>query len=281
MVLTSGEDFSQREFPMTDRDYEAIQSIAYELTGISLSEHKKNMIYGRLARRLRKLRTERFSSYIEMIKKKDSPEQNEFVNAITTNLTSFFREGHHFDYLKNTIIPKLMTKNVSTKRIRIWSAGCSTGEEPYSIAMVLKSFASLSNWDVKILATDLDTNVLDTGKAAIYSMDRADSVPEDYRKYLQCKNDNDKVRIKKNVSSLIRFNPLNLMHDWPIKGPFDVIFCRNVVIYFDVETQRKLFDRYADIMKEDGCLFIGHSESLHNITNRFISVGRTIYRRNR
>lgn len=281
MTADSGEDFSHREFPMTSRDYERIQKIAYELTGISLSEHKKNMIYGRLARRLRKLQTDRFSSYIDLINQRGSPEQDEFVNAITTNLTSFFREGHHFDYLKNTIIPKLMKQNLSTKRIRVWSAGCSTGEEPYSIAMVFKNFAALSNWDIRILATDLDTNVLDTGKNAIYSMDRADSVPELYRKNLEVNADQESVRIKDNVSSIIRFNQLNLMLDWPIKGPFDVIFCRNVVIYFDIQTQKKLFDRYANLMSPNGHLFIGHSENLHNITDRFQSVGRTIYQRSK
>lgn len=273
------EDFSNREFPMTDGDFKRIREIAYSMTGISLSEHKKNMIYGRLARRLRRLNIGTFREYCELLNEGDPEENVEFVNSITTNLTSFFRENHHFEHLKNVVLPALIKKNANTRKIRIWSAGCSTGEEPYSISMVVKSVAALSNWDVKVLATDLDSNVVDKAKSAIYSAERAENIPQQYKTYFSIDKSREKVLIKEAVRNLITFKQLNLLHEWPMKGPFDVIFCRNVVIYFDANTQRKLFDRYAGMMTEQGTLFIGHSESLHNITTRFGPIGRTIYER--
>ncbi len=277
-TLSAGE-FAEREFPMTDADFEEIRKVAYKITGISLSDHKKNMVYGRLARRLRQLNIATFAGYCREISSKDSPELPNFVNAITTNLTSFFREFHHFQYLKSTIFPNLIKQNAASKRIRIWSAGCSTGEEAYSIAMVVKTFQQLNSWDLKILATDLDSNVVDTGRRAIYASDRGEKVPAEFSKYIVEDSRNNTVSIKPEVASLVTFKQLNLLHSWPMKGPFDVIFCRNVVIYFDAPTQTKLFDRYADILRPDGHLFIGHSENLHNISDRFQSQGRTIYQR--
>ncbi len=279
MTKLAVDEFADREFPMTDSDFRKIKSIAYDLTGINLSDHKKNMIYGRLARRLRMLNFSDFNQYIDLLEKQDSSELTNFINAITTNLTSFFRENHHFTHLKSEVIPRLLSTNIKTKRLRIWSAGCSTGEEPYSIAMVLSTFASLSTWDVKVLATDLDSNVVCKASQGIYSAERAENIPDEFRKFLQYDKQTDRVKVKDKVQELITFKQLNLLHAWPMKGIFDVIFCRNVVIYFDADTQRRLFDRYAEILREDGDLFIGHSESLHNITNRFKSCGRTIYKR--
>lgn len=270
---------NSREFTMTYKNFQHIKKIAYQHTGINLSDHKQNMVYGRLARRLRALGLTSFDDYIDLLEQEHSPEFGEFTNAITTNLTSYFRENHHFEYLKGTLIPELMSKNIRTKRIRIWSAGCSTGEEPYSIAMVFHSFAALRTWDVKILATDLDTNVVAKAKAGIYPSDRADSVPESYLKFLQRDKKQDMVKVKDEVRNLITFKQLNLLHDWPMKGPFDLIFCRNVVIYFDADTQRRLFNRYADILTSDGHLIIGHSENLNKVSDRFNNLGRTIYRR--
>jgi chemotaxis protein methyltransferase CheR len=272
---------SFREFSMSMDNFEFIRTLAYSLTGISLSDHKQNMIYGRLARRLRQLSLDNFDQYCALLAEDDSPELDEFVNSITTNLTAFFREQHHFDFLKTTLLPDLIQRNNVAKRLRIWSAGCSTGEEPYSIAMVLKSCTALSRWDVKVLATDLDSNVVAAAQEGLYTMDRANSVPAEYRKYVLQEKASQRVKIKDEVKSLITFKQLNLLHEWPIKGPFDVIFCRNVVIYFDAQTQMKLFDRYANILTSNGHLFIGHSESLHKISDRFESLGRTIYRRSR
>ncbi len=274
------DEFASREFPMTDKDFQRIKKSAYKITGITLTDHKKNMIYSRLARRLRRLDMTYFSEYCELIERKNSPEITDFTNAITTNLTSFFRENHHFEFLKQQLIPGLLKANGIKRRIRIWSAGCSTGEEPYSIAMTLSSFRELKNWDVKVLATDLDSNVVKTAKMGLYAGERADGIPDEYRRYLQFDEKNDKVQVVSDIQKLITFKQLNLLHKWPMKGPFDVIFCRNVVIYFDNDTQRVLFDRYADMLIDEGHLFIGHSENLHNVCTRFTSLGRTIYQRN-
>ena len=264
---------------MTDQDFSKIQKLAYSYSGIKLSEHKRNMIYGRLARRLRSLSISSFSEYCELINDEESSEYTPFINAITTNLTSFFRESHHFDFLVSTVFPALIRSNAATKRVRIWSAGCSTGEEPYSIAMVVKKFRPFTNWDVKILATDLDSNVVEKAKSGLYDAERVERVPSEYASALQLSKDQKTVRIRPDIASLITFKQLNLLKKWPMKGPFDVIFCRNVVIYFDIPTQKTLFNRYADLVSSDGHLFIGHSENLNNVSDRFESKGRTIYQR--
>ena len=264
---------------MTDRNFEAIKNIAYENTGIKLGDHKKNMVYGRLARRLRKLKISNFNEYCQLISRNDSTEMVDFINSITTNLTSFFRENHHFEFLHTTAFPALLRKNNASKRIRIWSAGCSTGEEPYSIAMAVKSFLPFKNWDVKVLATDLDSDVVSKARKGIYSIERIESIDEKYKKFFLFDQVNEKVKVKDDVGRFITFNKLNLLNEWPMKGEFDIIFCRNVVIYFDLETQKILFDRYYNILKKKSYLFIGHSESLHNVTSKFGTLGRTIYER--
>lgn len=272
-------NFESREFPMTDQDFSRIQKLAYAYSGIKLSEHKRNMIYGRLARRLRSLSLASFNEYCELIAQENSPEYTPFINSITTNLTSFFRETHHFDFLTSTVFPALIKANAATRRVRIWSAGCSTGEEPYSIAMVVKKYRPFTDWDVKILATDLDSNVVEKAKSGMYDADRVERVPEEHARALQLSKDKKLVRIRPEIASLISFKQLNLLQKWPMKGPFDIVFCRNVVIYFDVDTQKVLFDRYAELMSPNGHLFIGHSENLHNVSDRFESKGRTIYQR--
>lgn len=272
-------DYLGREFPMSKENFCVIQKVAYDLTGIQLGEHKKNMVYSRLSRRLRSLDLKTFDPYCDILKCRDHPELGDFINAITTNLTSFFRENHHFEYLKNTVLPELIRKHQKDKRIRIWSAGCSVGEEPYSIAMVVREKVHPS-WDVKLLATDLDTNVVAHGKAGVYESDRIESVSDERKKkWFSCSSDGGSVKVKPSLQELITFKSLNLLEKWPIKGPFDVIFCRNVVIYFDKETQKKLFDRYADLLAPGGYLFIGHSESLHRVSDRFKSLGKTMYQK--
>ncbi|MEY4590569.1 MAG: hypothetical protein RL497_2645 [Pseudomonadota bacterium] len=266
-----------REFPMSSANFNLIKELAYEWTGIKLSDHKENMIYGRLARRVRALNLSDFNQYCALLQTENEAEKREFINSITTNLTSFFREPHHFDFLKNQLIPTLLTRNQATKKIRIWSAGCSTGEEPHSIAMVVASVPELKHWDVKILATDLDSNVLEVGGGGVYGAARVESFPAAYKSYIKKSSDGEQVKIADEARSLITFNQLNLLHAWPMKGNFDIIFCRNVVIYFDLETQKTLFGRYADKLADKGHLFIGHSENLHKISDRFLSLGRTIY----
>ncbi|MGE0370258.1 MAG: protein-glutamate O-methyltransferase CheR [Gammaproteobacteria bacterium] len=275
-------DVYQRELVFTDTDFDFIRRLVAEKTGIALSEQKRELVYGRLAKRLRSLDLQSFAEYCSHVEG-NAEELHELVNAITTNLTSFFREPYHFDYLRDTLLPALLRSNADSRRIRIWSAGCSTGEEPYSIAMVLRdALSSAQGWDAKILATDIDSNVLARAQQGVYAEERASGVPERFlrRSFRRGQADNaGMLKVCDEVRSLITFRQLNLMHDWPMRGPFDVIFCRNVVIYFDKPTQRRLFDRYADLIADGGHLFIGHSESLFKVCDRFTLIGRTIYRK--
>ena len=272
-----------REFQFTESMFEQIRELVKHHTGIVLSDGKQDMVYGRLTRRLRALDLSEFDSYLTLIKREDEQELTHLVNAITTNLTSFFREERHFEYLKNTVFPSLVEKNAATQKIRIWSAGCSTGEEPYSIAMVVREFfEDYDGWDVKVVATDLDSNVIEKGKAGVYDIGRVDGLSLEYKKRWMKRGKGDQsnlVKMKSELQNLITFKQLNLLHGWPIKGPIDIIFCRNVVIYFDKETQRNLFDRYADVLSSDGHIFIGHSENMFNVCDRFESLGNTIYQR--
>lgn len=272
--------YENREFPMTVEDYNSIVRLSAEYTGISLNESKKNMIYSRLARRIRQLRLNNFNEYISYLTSNKDAELSDFVNTITTNLTSFFRESHHFDSLASNVIPELKRKHHKDQRIRIWSAGCSSGQEPYSIAMSLQRAGFPSSWDIKVLATDLDSNVLQKGKTAVYALDDIEGVDEKYIKgYILQSDKNPDIRIKESIRKYVTFKRLNLFEPWPMKGPFDIIFCRNVVIYFDKPTQRQLFDKYADMLDVGGYLFIGHSENLHGISDRFEHLGHTIYRK--
>ncbi len=274
------ESHLKREFPMSQKNFDQVKEVAYVLTGIKLTDHKKNMIYSRLARRIRQRGLNSFDDYCHLLNQQGNDEATEFVNAITTNLTSFFRENHHFEYLKNSVFPELIKKNSRSRKVRVWSAGCSTGEEPYSIAICVSEQMPIGSWDIKVLATDLDTNVVAHAKRGVYQDDRIESIDEGRsRKWFLRDANGSEVRVKRSLQELITFKPLNLLERWPMKGPFDVIFCRNVVIYFDKETQRKLFNRYADMLAPGGYLFIGHSENLHKVCNRFESLGKTIYRK--
>jgi len=275
----------EREFDFTNADFEKIRTFVKEETGIKLSDGKKNMVYGRLSRRLRQLGFSTFSEYFDLVTRNESSdERGQFVNAITTNLTSFFREAHHFEFLKNELVPRLMTENAASKRIRIWSAGCSTGEEPYSIAIALyESIPNIERWDIKILATDLDTNVLAHGERGIYDIERISALSKTRKStwFLKGKGSHSgSVKVDARLKSLITFRQLNLMGTWPMKGLFDFMFCRNVVIYFDKPTQSVLFDRYANLLASNANLFLGHSESMHNVCGRFDLIGNTVYAKN-
>ena len=272
-----------REFVFTRKDFEHIRDLVGERTGIVLSDHKVDMVYGRLVRRLRQLGLKVFQDYLALLEDdSNSGELVEFTNALTTNLTSFFREPHHFEFLAKKGLPDVMSRRPN-KKIRIWSAGCSTGEEPYTLAITLQeSIPNIKSWDVKILATDLDSNVVAKGQAGVYTLDRVNGIEKGRLNKWFRKGRNgqgDKVKVASELQAMITFKQLNLMHEWPMKGPFDFIFCRNVVIYFNKETQRELFDRYADLLADDGYLIVGHSESLHKVSDRFDLLGKTIYRK--
>jgi chemotaxis protein methyltransferase CheR len=269
-----------REFTLSDRDFARIVKLVKTHAGIQLGERKRELVYGRLARRLRLLGLTDFGRYCDLLEQDDADaERRVMINAITTNLTSFFREKHHFEFLSETVLPEI-TRDNPTRRLRIWSAGCSTGEEAYSIAMTVKqAMPDLAQWNARILATDIDTDVIATGTAGRYAASRVETVPPDLRRQFVHDRDDDTVEMTDSIKSLIAFKQLNLFDPWPMTGPFDVIFCRNVVIYFDKETQRSLFNRFADILTPDGWVFIGHSESMFQVCDRFRHMGRTIYRR--
>jgi len=270
---------NKREFTYTRKDFNHLCALVDRHTGIQLGEGKEDMLYGRLSRRLRKVGLDSFKDYIELLEQdSDSDEFGEFINAVTTNLTSFFRESHHFDYLKNTVLPGLMQRNRNSRRIRIWSAGSSTGEEPYSIAITVAETMP-PGWDVKILATDLDTDVLAHGERGVYDDNRVEGLDRAIvqRWFVKNRNQPGKVRVKPELQELIYFRQLNLLQPWPMKGPIDIIFCRNVIIYFDMPTKQKLMNRYADMLPDGGHLFLGHSEAMNNMSNRFALCGKSVY----
>ncbi len=271
-----------REFEFNERDFKFIVNLVGERTGIVLSETKREMVYSRLTRRIRELGIKDFTTYCNMLRDGDPNELINFTNALTTNLTSFFREPHHFEYLANTVLPALASTK-KQRQLRIWSAGCSSGEEPYTIAMTVREvFPENSGWDIKIMATDLDSNMVDRAQAGIYVDERVTGIDKRRLKrwFVKGKGQNSgKVKIKPELQQLITFKQLNLLHDWPMREAFDVIFCRNVVIYFNKDTQRVLFSRYSDVIADHGHLFIGHSESLNKVSDDFNLIGKTIYQK--
>ena len=275
-----------REFQFSDADFRSLVALARERTGISLSDSKRNLIYSRLSRRLRALGMTSFRSYREYLNSPDGEQEIEsFINSISTNLTKFFRESHHFDHLRDRVAQPFSqaTSGKSGQRLRIWSAGCSTGEEPYTIAAVLRrAVPDVERHDVRILATDIDTEVLSKGASGEYPAASIDDIPENYRSLFQPKGSRGTALvISDELKSLISFRHLNLMeHPWPMRGLFDAIFCRNVMIYFDGPTKATLIDRFVEQLKPGGWLYIGHSESLLGTHNHLSHAGRTIYRRN-
>jgi chemotaxis protein methyltransferase CheR len=279
-VNMTGED-GANEFALSDADFNRICELVREQSGIALTDAKRQMVYGRLVRRLRALRLAGFGEYVQLLERGDRVELQEFTNAITTNLTSFFREIHHFEYLSDELLPAIAERVRASGRLRIWSSACSTGEEPYSIAMVLREQRELlGRADAKILATDLDSNVLATAAAGSYPLERVQQVAaKRVAEFFSPGTRPSTLQVSPSLQQLITFKQLNLMHEWPIRGPFDAIFCRNVVIYFDVETKRALFERMARLQPPGSILFLGHSENLYRISEQYELIGRTIYRR--
>jgi chemotaxis protein methyltransferase CheR len=270
----------EREFLLSDAEFEQIRTLVRHHTGISLADSKRELVYSRLVRRLRQLQLTNFADYIALLERGNVAELEEFSNAITTNLTSFFREGHHFDFLTKVVFPEIEKRNAASRRLRIWSAGCSTGEEPYSLAIALQeSIGRFRNWNVRILATDIDSQVLTHARTGVYKAERFDRMPEARRRRWFEEREPGLYRAVPELKTLIAFKQLNLMHQWPFRGPFDLIVCRNVVIYFDKPTQRTLFERMAELQRVGDHLFIGHSESLFKVCDRYQLIGKTIYRK--
>jgi chemotaxis protein methyltransferase CheR len=274
------DNLAQREFDFSDADFQALSKIAYEYAGIMLPEAKKNLLYGRLSRRLRTLGLPSFEEYRQYLNENSTEELQLFINALSTNHTKFFREQHHFEHFVSDVVAPFLAAHPTGGRLRIWSAGCSSGEEPHTLALILAAeIKDLAARDVRILATDIDTDVLRKAAQGIFSAEAVSAVPAKYRAPLS-KADGDNVAIDRKVCSLISFGHLNFMDDrWPMRGPFDAIFCRNVMIYFDGPTKTKLVDRFTDLLRVGSWLYIGHSESLLGSHPRLKLAGRTIYRR--
>jgi chemotaxis protein methyltransferase CheR len=280
-MVQSAKQTEEKEFAFSDSEFRFLSQLVNKRTGIVLAEHKRDMVYGRLARRLRALNLKSFAEYCELVQSPEGEsEMGNLVNAITTNLTSFFRESHHFDHLRDQVIKPLVASNPSPKRLRLWSSAASSGMEPYSMAMTVKAaIPNLAGWDARILATDIDTNMLATGAKGEYVLDQYENIPSAYRNDVEVLKKENRMRMGQELKDLIAFKQLNLLEQWPMKGPFDAIFCRNVVIYFDKPTQQVLFNRMAEMLKPNGWLYIGHSENLFKVCDRFELTGRTIYRR--
>ena len=269
---------SAKVFTFTQRDFARVRALIYRQAGISLSESKQEMVYSRLARRLRAKGLNSFEEYLDGLESgRDSEEWEAFTNALTTNLTSFFRESHHFPILAEHA-------HKVNKPLTIWCSASSTGEEPYSIAMTMCEAFNTLTPPVSIVATDIDTNVLDAGANGIYTADRLEKMSSDRVRRFFLKGTGSRagmVRVRPELRQLITFKTLNLLAgNWPVSGPFDVIFCRNVMIYFDKPTQSKILSRFVPLMKPDGLLFAGHSENFMYVSDALKLRGKTVYELN-
>lgn len=275
------------EFRFEAANFTFIADLLRRLAGIHLAAHKREMVYARLARRLRTLGLPDFDAYCALINSDRGADEIGFlVNALTTNLTAFFREAHHFDHLANVALPEVRARVGAGRpqRLRLWSAGCSSGPEAYSIAMtVLANVTDLGRWDARILATDIDTAMVATARRGEYGIDALQTVPPAFRdrfaRLLRDPTGQDRLSIAPEVRRLVTFKPLNLLEPWPMSGLFDAIFCRNVLIYFDRAGRSGIADRFAALLVPRGFLYLGHSESLFGLTDRFRQIGQTIYRR--
>jgi chemotaxis protein methyltransferase CheR len=264
--------------PLSEREFQKIASILYEDSGIHLPPGKVSLVYSRLAKRLRTLGLQSFRDYCELISSAEGlDERQAMLSALTTNVTRFFREPHHFTDLANHFRSRWMETAKRGGRVRIWSAGCSSGEEPYSIALTLLSeMPEAANHDIRILASDIDTAVVKKAKAGVYSAAAVEPAPAAAReRWMRPTPDGDYV-MGPEARALVSFRELNLMSAWPMKGPFQAIFCRNVVIYFDEPTQERLWGRYAAMLSPDGRLYVGHSERVAD--TGLSSDGMTVYR---
>jgi chemotaxis protein methyltransferase CheR len=276
-------------FPMMPElrpeDFQKLSHLVRQYAGINLLDGKQELVKARLNKRVRELGMDSYQEYLSFLQR--DPEGDELVamlDAISTNVTNFFRESDHFEFLTQTFLPQLRgRKQGADRKIRIWSAGCSSGEEPYTLAMVLKrAWPDLEQFDARILATDLSTRVLNSAREGIYEENRLRDIPPAFlREYFSpLANAKSRVfQVRRDLRNLVHFARLNLLEDWPMKGPFDAIFCRNVMIYFEKDLREVLVGKYWNLLGPGGILFIGHSESLTGINHRFEYLAPTIYRK--
>jgi len=269
---------------LSERDFRKISDLVYRHCGINLHTGKKELVRARLAKRLRAGRFKTFPEYMKhVLEDKSGEEFSILIDSLSTNLTSFFREGQHFEFMREGFLPLVLERKRKNRnfRIRAWSAGCSSGEEPYSIAItLLEAIQGQGRWDVKVLATDVSISMLETAQKCVYDKERVEPVPTlQKNRYLVIHHVNKRkvFEVSKHLRDVVIFRYLNLMKGWPIKGPLDFIFCRNVMIYFDKATQQRLINRFWDLLDSGGVLFTGHSESLTGIKHKFNYVQPTIY----
>ena len=265
------------EFPFTTADFRAIADLLYAASGIHLADAKATLVYSRIAKRVRKLGLDSFRAYCDLLRSDpDHPEHAAMLSALTTNVTRFFREPHHFDHMARDLLPPLIAKARAGGRVRLWSAGCSAGHEPYSMAMtLLDAFPDAAKFDVRILATDIDPLVVEHARRGLYNDGDVEPIAAPLRSKFMNRAGSG-WQVTPALAELLSFGSLNLMEDWPMRGKFDAIFCRNVAIYFDEPTQTRLFTRFAERLTPDGRLYIGHSE--RSLIPQLTSAGLTIYR---
>lgn len=264
-----------RNYEFSSKDFKHIQRLIYNHAGITVSDSRQEMVYGRIIRRIRARNLKTFAAYFNLLDL-EAQEMEAFVNSMTTNLTSFFREKYHFPILKQHLL------NTARRPLRIWCAAASTGEEPYSIAITCMHAFNSMQPPVEIIATDIDTNVLAIAERGIYADDCMSQMPFEVSKYFLRGKGNNKsyIKVKPEVRSLVTFRSLNLIDSkWLLPGHFDAVFCRNVLIYFDKETQRCVLERFVPLMTADALLFVGHSESLLHLGDLFSLRGKTVYER--
>lgn len=276
----AGAGLVEGEFPFTTDDFNKIAQILHSHAGIALAEGKAALVYSRLAKRLRSLGLRSFREYCALVEdSKQVDERQTMMAALTTNVTRYFREPHHFDHMREQALPKLIDRAKRGGRIRLWSAACSNGQEPYSMAItVLAALPEAASLDVKILATDIDPNMVAEGRAGIYREEAIMPVPVDLRRRWFKKAGQDRWEVADELRALVSFRELNLIGDWPMKGKFDIIFCRNVVIYFDEPTQERIWSRFAPMLEPAGTLYIGHSERVSGPAAQiFETTGLTTY----
>ena len=278
LTPASGPVAQGREFAWTSADFSRVQGLIYKHAGISLHDGKHAMVYSRLSRRLRETGYDSFNDYLSWLEKQgDAQEWQEFVNALTTNLTSFFREQHHFD-----ILAQYLKSKPANTQWRAWCNAASTGEEPYSIVLTAQE-ALGSNANFKLTASDIDSKVLQTASNGVYRMENVKSLSQErlHKFFMRGKASNaGMVRVKPELRRMIDFMQVNLIRDdWPFKEPFDMVFCRNVMIYFDAATQRKVLERIHRVLKPGGMLFVGHAENFSESRDLFILRGKTVYER--
>ncbi|WP_265948105.1 CheR family methyltransferase [Dechloromonas sp. A34] len=275
-TLLSRESGGAREFVFSTADFERVRKLIYQHAGISLSPVKQDMVYSRLARRLRATGKHSFTEYLDALEKNGGDEWERFVNSLTTNLTSFFREPHHFPIFAEHL------RKIGTRRpIRVWCSAASTGEEPYSIAITVAETFGTQTSHVSIIASDLDTNVLETARHGVYPLERVEKLsPERLHRFFLRGTGNQEgyVSVRPELKSMIEFKRINLLDtSYTVKAPLDIIFCRNVMIYFDKPTQYKILSRFAPMLQPDGLMLAGHSESFLHAADLFKSLGKTVY----